>query len=124
VAVAEGAVAIGTAALRAGDVAAVGEGRITVTHGADIATFGAWRTGTLVFDATPLRDVLADLARWYGLRIIPPSGPFAERPFTATLANEPPESALRIVATAVAARLERHGPNYTLVPLPALRGTP
>ncbi len=128
VAVAEGSVSVLRAgsgrdqSLRAGDIAIVTDTATAVAHGADVVALTAWTDGTLRFDAAPLDEVLTEMARWYAIKIVPPTGALATRPFTASLANETAESALRIVAAAVAARLERRGDAYAFVPLPDSRG--
>ncbi len=73
VAVAEGAVAIHrqnavSVTLGPGDVARVdGPGQTLVDHAMPVDRFTSWRQGTLEFDDRPLRDVTAELERWYDI---------------------------------------------------------
>lgn len=69
VVVAEGKVSVGNSVLSIGDVARVSvRGAMTRERNADIASIIGWTQGMLVFRDTPVREVLTELERWYGLR--------------------------------------------------------
>ncbi|MBA2459870.1 MAG: FecR domain-containing protein [Gemmatimonadales bacterium] len=53
--------------VRAGEVGRITAEGVPLVERADTAAYFAWTTGTLVFDATPLRDALPQLSRWYDL---------------------------------------------------------
>ncbi len=80
IAVADGVVAVVGAAcsglssvrnpqVHAGDVASVENGTLAVQHGVDVAALTAWTQGRLVFAGAPLREVVRQLSRWYGVDI-------------------------------------------------------
>jgi transmembrane sensor len=94
--------------LRAGDVATIADTVVAVAHGVDIAALTAWTRGELVFRDTPLRQVMADVGRWYGLevRLADPAQGERHR-MTARFSNASAAEALRSIA-AVA------GMTYTL----------
>ncbi len=125
IAVAEGAVAISTSAggavrerpVRAGDVATVGPSGVAVEHGVDVANLTAWATGRLVFDEAPLRDVVADLSRWYGAIVMLGDTSLNSMPVTTTATGQPVDEVLRALATSVQARVERRNGGYVLVPV-------
>ena len=53
--------------VRPGELGRLDAGGEPLVEQADTAAYFAWTTGTLVFDGTPLRDALPQLARWYDL---------------------------------------------------------
>jgi transmembrane sensor len=53
--------------VRPGELGRLGADGEPLVEQADTAAYFAWTTGTLVFDGTPLRDALPQLARWYDL---------------------------------------------------------
>jgi transmembrane sensor len=114
VAVAQGSVAVRaptTAALLTllkGDLATLDTaGVATLTRGADLAPYLAWKDGTLVFDGARLGDALTELGRWYDLEIRLADPSLAERRLTATFTNEPAPQVIERVARVL--RLEVRG---------------
>jgi ferric-dicitrate binding protein FerR (iron transport regulator) len=89
-------------------------GGITITHQADVGALAAWTNGTLVFCATPVRQVLRDLARTYAVAVTADEATLATEPFTATISNETLATALESVASAFGAQVERTGNAYRL----------
>src|SRR5690606_33459933 len=53
----------------AGMLGQVSDSGVIVVEGIDPDQYTAWTRGTLVFDRSPLRDVVKDLARAYGVDI-------------------------------------------------------
>jgi ferric-dicitrate binding protein FerR (iron transport regulator) len=53
--------------VRPGELGRLGADGEPLVEQADTAAYFAWTSGTLVFDGTPLRDALPQLARWYDL---------------------------------------------------------
>lgn len=89
VSVAEGRVAVrageASSTLEAGQQVRVGSGRLGSVAAVDGSSVGAWRSGQLVFERTPLSEVLATLQRYQdqpvhlqdpGLGALPVSGVF------------------------------------------------
>lgn len=68
-----------------------------------------WMHGTLAFDETPLRDVAAQLSRWYDADIEVADTALAHRRFTGTFHDEPLDSVLRALAGPMHVRFERRG---------------
>lgn len=114
VVVASGEVAIAAATtpekvvLRAGDVGrldSAGVGR--VERGVDLEAHLAWTRGELVFRRTPLRQVLPQLERWYGIRVRLASPALAPVPVSASFAAHAPSGAVALIAAAVGAVVTR-----------------
>lgn len=116
VVVAEGRVGVRGVSLGAGQIAVLeGKGPARVTSGAHVDDYLAWRTGRLVFNATPVPDVLATLTRWYGVNLRLGDSTLAARHVTATYTDAPLDEVLTSLAAALGARVEREGRNATLV---------
>ncbi len=124
IAVAEGAVAISTSAggavrerpVRAGDVATVGRNTVSVQHGVDVEAITGWTAGRLVFDRTPMTEVIAALSRWYGAEIRLGSPSLANQRVSGVVEQASVAPALAWLAPAVGARVDRAGDAYVLVP--------
>ncbi len=133
IAVAEGAVAVTTASrcgvgvragrrepcsaeAKAGDVATVADGAVAVEHGVDVASLTTWTRGALTFQRTPLRDVAAELSRWYDVNVVLGDASLAEKRVSGTFEQESIRPVLDLVAAAAQARYvaERSGAQYTL----------
>ena len=63
----------------------------------DITSVGVWRQGRLVFENTPLREVLAEIERWRGGRIAVLDAKTAETPVSAIFDAAKPQMALDTV---------------------------
>lgn len=105
VAVAEGAVAIhrqdaASVTLGPGDVARVdGPGQTLVDHAVAVDRVTSWRSGTLDFDDRPLRDVAAELERWYAVSFTL-GAELAEKRFTGPIPTGQLPQALEILGAA------------------------
>jgi transmembrane sensor len=82
-------------------------GVVRVERGIDIAAAVAWTRGELVFRRTPLREVLPQLERWYGIQVRLATPSLGEVPISASFADEPPAQTLAFIAASANARLER-----------------
>ena len=131
IAVAEGAVAVSRAAVRAaplgtlitaGAIATVSKDGVAVEHGADVASLTGWTRGELVFQDAPLRDVILELARWYGADIRLGDPAIGERHVRGTIRDESVTAALDLVVQAVGARYERRGGRVTIYGATERRG--
>jgi len=109
VAVRRGAVALsGAGPLAAGDVGYLtADGKASVRHHANIAALLGWVEGRLVFEDAPLRQVLEDLRRWYGVDAGVADSLLAGLPFTGSLHDVSPPDAIAIVAATLGLRV-RH----------------
>jgi transmembrane sensor len=104
--------------LRGGDLVRLGaEGRTTVRRGVDVMTSLAWTEGRLVFDDTPVGEVVTQLNRWYGgeVRLADPS--LAALRFTAAYGAAAESTVVRELATAIGARVRRRDGSTLIVPL-------
>jgi transmembrane sensor len=84
-------------------------GVATVRRGVEVGRYLAWTKGQLVFDATPLRDAVRTLDRWYDVevRLGDPDSALAARRLTATFTNEPIDLVLQRIALTLGLRVER-----------------
>jgi transmembrane sensor len=114
IAVTEGAVAVSTAQLHAGDVATVTNSELIVEHQADVAAMISWTAGRLTFENTGMGDVVRELGRWYDveLRIATPA--LEAQHITATYTNQPIDAVMQLIAHALGATVERHGRTMVL----------
>jgi transmembrane sensor len=99
------------AQVQAGDVAAVENEGVTVKHDPDIAALTMWMQGGLVFENTPLPQVLRDIARTFGVEVTVADSALLRQRITATFVDQPLAVVLDEVTQAVGARYERteHG---------------
>jgi transmembrane sensor len=128
VVVVEGSVDLGgaeaagqTKRLRRGDLAR------RDSHGAidirvvDPSRYVAWTEGRLLFDEAPMREVAAQLARWYGTPVIIADSVLSTRDFTGSFNGEPLRDVLAVIAAAVHARVDWHADTARLSSLPDFR---
>lgn len=118
VVVSEGKVAIGTGVvLGAGDVARITAGVPShIQRGIPVEHLLAWTTGVLEFQLVPLRDVVADLSRWYGVEIRVDDDALASHPVTATFRAMSVAATLEHLARVTGARIDIKGTARILTP--------
>jgi len=122
VAVIEGVVdvAVGPAAaarLNAGDRALVAAGNAPIVRRGDVtADDAALRRGALVFREAPMRRVMADLERWYGVRLVAADEAIAQRRFTATFTNEGVDQVIEMLSLALDVAADAEGDSVVLRP--------
>jgi ferric-dicitrate binding protein FerR (iron transport regulator) len=82
----------------------------------------AWTRGTIAFNNAPVRQVVAEIGRWYDvdLRVTDPA--LADRHLTISFENEPLDTLLKEIAAALNARIERRGRALVLTAAPAAAG--
>ena len=96
--------------LRAGDVGLIQRGDTVVTRrGAATADDLAWTRGELAFHDASMDDVRADLRRWYGIELVVADSSLARQHFNNTFRNDSLDQVLRVIASTLGARVERHG---------------
>ncbi len=118
VVVAEGRVDVRGVSLVAGQLAVVeSRGTPKVVRLAHADHFLAWRTGQLVFDATPVPEVAATISRWYDLDVRVTDPALAARHVTATYTNSPADDVLMSLGATLSATVQRQGRVVTLAPL-------
>jgi ferric-dicitrate binding protein FerR (iron transport regulator) len=103
-----------------GDAAQVdARGGTDVIHRADEGRELAWTRGSIAFQNAPVRDVAAEVSRWYDVDVRVTDPELAARHLTITFDHEPLETVLRDMAAALNAHVERHGLTVILAPAPA-----
>jgi ferric-dicitrate binding protein FerR (iron transport regulator) len=118
VVVAEGRVDVRGVSLVAGQLAVVeSRGTPKVVRLAHADHFLAWRTGQLVFDATPVPEVVATISRWYDLDVRVTDSALAARHVTATYTNAPADEVLTSLGATLSATIQRQGRIVMLAPL-------
>jgi ferric-dicitrate binding protein FerR (iron transport regulator) len=107
--------------LSSGDLARLDSMGTATVRRVDPAPYVAWTGGALMFNGTPLRDVLPQLARWYDLDIHLADSSLGTRRLTATFRNQSISQVLDLMALSLDLRVERNGRTVTLRPSPSYR---
>lgn len=106
-----------TARLHAGDRAVVAAGAApAVQRGVVTEDDAALRRGALVFREAPVSRVLADLERWYGVRLVASSNEIAQRRFTATFTTERVDEVITMLSLALGVAADAQGDSVILRP--------
>lgn len=105
--------------LRAGDRGTLKPGtgtasEVAVQRGRVTPSDVAWTRGEITYRDTPLREVQADLRRWYGIELQAPDSVLATRTLTASLRPDAADQALQIIAIALGAEMSRTGDTVVL----------
>jgi transmembrane sensor len=101
--------------LAAGDLGRLDlAGVATIQHGVDVGRYVAWTRGMLVFNGTPLGEVVRALERWYNVEVRLADDALASRRLTATFDNEPVTRVLERIALTLALRVEPAGGSVLL----------
>ena len=122
VAVAEGRVGIGpdsatSVTIGAGELARVdAAGSITPIRVKSIDDYFAWTDGRLVFDRTPLPEVLAELSRWFDTQFILADPSLGKLRLTTVLRGETLSEALLVLRTSLNVDTRVEPGKVTLIP--------
>ena len=101
--------------LRPGDLGSVdAEGTLHTEHRVDPEAYTAWAEGRLVFRRAPLREVAAELSRWYDLEVRIADSAAAARRVTASFQDQPAPEVLRLIALSLELRYEQQGHTVIL----------
>jgi ferric-dicitrate binding protein FerR (iron transport regulator) len=84
----------------------------------DPARYIAWTDGRLLFDETPMREVAAQLARWYGTPVVIADSALSTRDFTGSFNGDALPEVLTVIAAAVHARVDWRADTARLSSLP------
>ena len=84
-------------------------GSIRVDRGIDVDALVAWTTGRLVFPDTPLREMAADLERWFEVDIEFADPAIGDRRLSATFEEESIETVLQIISELADVHVRRTG---------------
>ena len=102
--------------LAAGDFAVMARSGITeLQHGVDAARYVAWTKGELRYQDAPLSQVVADLQRWYDVKIELGDSTFATYRLTASLRSGSVAEALDVVTKSLDLRAVRRGDTVRIV---------
>ena len=95
-----------------------GDGRrTTLIHGVEPTDYLAWTDGRLAFHDTPLREVIAELHRWYDRDLLQLADTaIGSRRLTASFTNESLPMVIDRIALSLDLREERHGQTVVLHP--------
>jgi ferric-dicitrate binding protein FerR (iron transport regulator) len=110
IAVADGEVMIGNAALHARDVATIdAAGHADVRRGVSVDGDLGWAQGRLVFDGAPVDAVVRELGRTFNLDVRLSDSALAHVPFSASFTDESADQVLEAMTCVIGARAERAG---------------
>jgi ferric-dicitrate binding protein FerR (iron transport regulator) len=116
IAVAHGRVAVGDSVLAAGTVAWAGPRGVRVTHHVAVSHYVGWTDGALVFDRAPMRDVVAELSRWYDVTFRVDDAQLAAARVTTSFTNTGVDEVARSLALSLNATYQRNGRTITFMP--------
>ena len=102
--------------LSPGDLAWLDSAGTATVRRVDPAAYVAWTEGALVFNGTPLGEVIPQLARWYDLDIHLADNSLATRRLTATFRDQSVSQVLDLLALSLDLKVERNGRAVTLRP--------
>ncbi len=94
-------------------------GAATLTRNVDVAAYLGLTTGTLAFNAVPMREAIERLEHWYDVEIRLADTSLAGRRFTASFREAPVTDVLRVLEIALDVRADRNGRVVTLWPVTA-----
>ena len=103
--------------LTAGDVGTLDtNGTATRRRGVAMESYVSWTRGVLRFDQTPLREVVAQLSRWYDLDIRLADSALGARRLTAEVRTETASEALQRIGLTLDVKVELQGRTAVLSP--------
>jgi ferric-dicitrate binding protein FerR (iron transport regulator) len=92
------------------------DGRSGVQDHVSLDRYFGWTEGRLAFDAVPLPEVLAEVARWYDIDLRLDVAALRSRHVTATLPGESLAEALALLGRTLDVRIEQEGNLVRLLP--------
>ena len=118
VVVAEGRVSVARGggapvALGGGQLASLDAAGVASVRMVDTAAYVAFSDGRLVFDGTPLEEVVGELGRWYDLDVRLATPAFADHHISASFTGLAEDDVLGAVAAAAGLRYTRQGRTVT-----------
>ncbi len=90
------------------------DGRMTLARDVALPPYFDWTEGRLIFQNTPLREVVERIGRWYNVEVRLEAPQLAEEPVTASFGPEPAPRALEFIAVATGLTVQRHGSAFVL----------
>lgn len=89
-------------------------GTATVRQGIDLTSYASADHGALTFNDARLKEIIAELSRWYDLNISLADESLGVRRLTASFEGESAREAVRRLAMALGLRAEQHGRRVVL----------
>lgn len=89
-------------------------GAVRVEHDVSVASLVSWREGRFDYNDAPVSDVVADLARWYGIVFRLEAPAIATRRLTATLPTSSLADALKVLSLSLGVQAEQLGDTVTV----------
>ena len=86
--------------LRANDQVTLSNGVMTAVESVNASVATAWREGKLIYDATPLREVVAEMSRYTAIELAVADG-VPDHPITGLIQIRSPDAMLRFISNAV-----------------------
>ncbi|MDO7848537.1 FecR domain-containing protein [Hymenobacter sp. M29] len=86
-------------------------------HAVAPEAFSAWASGTLVFDHTPMPEIIRLFRDTYGLEVVVADPALLRQTVTGTLPNKSADVLLKALSKSMGIRTERHGNQVHLLPL-------
>ena len=106
-----------TAVLRPGQLWTLArDGRTGVRDGVSLEHYFGWTEGRLAFEAVPLPEVLAEVARWYNIDLRLEVTALRSKHVTATLPGDSLAEALALLGRTLDVRIEQQGNLVRLLP--------
>jgi transmembrane sensor len=97
-----------------GQLGRLGQGGTPLVETADTGALFAWTEGKLVFEATPLREALPQLGRWFDLDFRLADDSLGDIPLTATLKSQPTPDVLGSLSASLGLLHRQRGRTVTL----------
>jgi transmembrane sensor len=102
--------------LAAGDFGMMTNTRVTdVARGIEVGQYTSWMQGELRFTNAPLRSVIAELERWYDVKVVLEDPSFADYELTASLPHGSVDDVVDVVVKSLDLRAKRKGDTVWIV---------
>jgi transmembrane sensor len=103
--------------IAAGQVARLrDDGSVAVRDGVDVRRLLSWTSGRLVFDGTPVPEVLAELSRWFDRDFVLGDSTLAGLKLTTVLGGQSLAEAVAVLETALDVRTRIESRRIILIP--------
>lgn len=89
------------------------DGKTEVKDIPEISTYLGWKEGRLIFESTPLSEVVSQLERWYDIEMVLADSSLKSKTITASFKDEPMTEVINIISLSLDARYKRDGRKIT-----------
>ncbi len=102
--------------LNPGDLGVLNQnGILAVQNNVDISVYTSWTNGELRFVETPLKDIVAELERWYDVNIKISDQSIAAIPLTVSVGRGTIEDAINLIGKILGIKPVQHGSEISLI---------